>query len=1304
MAKGKITRKEIAEDKIFQVGKDFAKSLQPGIDATEKWEAALRDLKVVALEYSAIEKQFKVADGRKEFLQIKQQEETLRKKTADAIKAEQNALVAKQKVIQSSIATQQKGLSLASQTIKAQQRSIKLTEQEKLELRLLNRGKREAAVVSSALSTEYERQSVILIQLRRRYKDVALTEGDTSKKAKELEAQIRKLDGTLKRVDANVGQFQRNVGNYGKAMSSARAAARNLAGALGLVGGAFLAVRVARDAINVIKDFEKQNATLSAILQVTREEMQGLTEDSVRLGSTTVKTAGEVTQLQIAYARLGFSQQEIINLTEATISGSIAMNSELDQTANLVGAIVNTFDDFSSTDAPEIIDVLSLATAKSALNFEKLQKAIPITAGAANAAGIPFTKLIALLGKLSDSGIDASSSSTALRNIFIESAAQGLTYGQILEKIKGSQDKLTAANDEFGKRAAVSATVLSANIDATNELDEALNKAAGTAERMANKELDTLDGSLQLLKSAWQGVILRTDDANSISTQLKDTIKSLADNLEDILSTIVKVTKVFLIYLGVSKAINAVTVIYTALKIGLAAAELSFAKATGIGRKAILAQVAALKAATVATTALNVATKATPWGLIIGLLSAAAAAFIIFKNKTKEAKTELNEFNDEAERLNKIGIRFESALNNVAEGVERRNAALAEQENLVTSLERSLKRQGVAQGSVDVAINVLRNSRNKDTKAIIDQVEALTVFSKAQQKNIINKAAAFKAVAKIEENSQALIEVNNKKAADKKEAESEKALKQRLKDEFNLAKQIIQIQIDKDNAILSNEKAENNDRLSASFDLFNSKKELLDLERENAITNAKGRIAEIKRIELKYGSDLEKLEAERSKNTTKIFEKTTKDIIEDAKKRRADIEAVQEKGANDRIVVLQQQLQKELATEGINNAEKLQKIQEYEDAVLKIRKEAAINIINVQIKALEAELNNPLLNPEQRLAIEQTLSAARIALSQLETTSRISDINDQIEAEQKLADLREELILNASNNIAEALDLDAGNIERFLTGLVDGFDSALDAIGATALVVGNVFSSVYDNNITKLDEQIQANDDFYANVLDNENLSEVQRDALEAERDRKNAEIEKKKREQQRKKAISEKVFGAFQIGINTAIGISNALSKVVTIPLIPIIAALGALQLAAVLAAPIPKFFKGTQNAPEGWAMVDEQGPEIHTDKHGKIKSTGSSRGANLRYLERGDRILPNNTSEDYKRLMRASILTSVSVDNKKLTDFQAKYVFNSNNDKLVEEMRLTREAIKNNKTSIKFYNNNSITEDIKYYIRGDF
>jgi hypothetical protein len=338
---------------------------------------------------------------------------------------------------------------------------------------------------------------------------------------RDQEARILKNNNALRKNSGFVNGVAKGMGQWATSM-------------IGVTAGIALLTKAVGSAFKIIKEFDQGVAQLASVLGTTKEGVAALQAEAVRLGSTTAKSATEVVKLQEAYARLGFSQSEIIDLTEATIAGSIAMNAELAEMAELTGAVVNTFDDFSTTDAPEIIDIMAAATSKSALNFSKLQTAIPNVSGAANAAGVSFTKLVALLGKLSDAGIDASSSSTALRNIFIESSSQGLNFEEILEKIANSTDKLTAANDEFGKKAAVSASIVSKNLEGIRDLDIALQDVAGTAQEMADVQLDTLNGSLILLSSAWEGFILSLDSGEGI---LATATRNIVDFTTAILSS-----------------------------------------------------------------------------------------------------------------------------------------------------------------------------------------------------------------------------------------------------------------------------------------------------------------------------------------------------------------------------------------------------------------------------------------------------------------------------------------------------------------------------------------------------------------------------------------------------------------------------------------------------------------------------------------------------------------------------------------------------------------------------------------------
>lgn len=124
------------------------------------------------------------------------------------------------------------------------------------------------------------------------------------------------------------------------------------------------------------------------------------------------------------------------------------------------------------------------------------------------------------------------------------------------------------------------------------------------------------------------------------------------------------------------------------------------------------------------------------------------------------------------------------------------------------------------------------------------------------------------------------------------------------------------------------------------------------------------------------------------------------------------------------------------------------------------------------------------------------------------------------------------------------------------------------------------------------------------------------REEIERQYDERQREIKRRQAEQQKQNAL-------FNILINTAQGIVSALASTPpNVPLSIAIGAIGAVQAGIVASQQIPEFWKGTDNAPQGWALVDEKRPEVHTDSKGNIKSFGSEKGANFRYLNRGDKI----------------------------------------------------------------------------------
>lgn len=178
--------------------------LANAIDQGEKLIAVYKELDAVVIKFATDTKKAAKATGTE---------------TAEGIQKITKALSASNEAKNASI-------QIDNQIIKAEAKLKSLdTERARslaktnLEIQRQNKANKEAAILASKTSTEYEKQSVKLNQLRIRLKHLVLTEGEGSKATQKLRRSVQQLDRRLKRADATAGQFQRSVGNYGRAVA-----------------------------------------------------------------------------------------------------------------------------------------------------------------------------------------------------------------------------------------------------------------------------------------------------------------------------------------------------------------------------------------------------------------------------------------------------------------------------------------------------------------------------------------------------------------------------------------------------------------------------------------------------------------------------------------------------------------------------------------------------------------------------------------------------------------------------------------------------------------------------------------------------------------------------------------------------------------------------------------------------------------------------------------------------------------------------------------------------------------------------
>jgi len=337
-----------------------------------------------------------------------------------------------------------------------------------------------------------------------------------------------------------------NVGRY---TSSILKSGQSMLQTMGIFASAAI---VFRAFFNVIKKgfqttfaFEKSMAEVRAILRGTREEMDLLTASAMKLGGSTKFTASEVAGLQKEYAKLGFTANEILKITKGTLAVAAAAGADLSQAASVAGASLRQFN-LDATEMARIVDVMALSFSMTALDIQKYQDAMKSAGPVAAAVGDTVEDTTAKLGALANAGLDASTAGTSLRNIYLRlelqglswneamtkiAELQGLSWNEAMTKIAGSQNKAKTALELFGVRSAVAGLVLADNTELLGELTEEFNNASGTAEEMAGVMLDNVAGSATILKSAWEGLILRTNQSSGA-------IKTFLDGLTTLVSYI----------------------------------------------------------------------------------------------------------------------------------------------------------------------------------------------------------------------------------------------------------------------------------------------------------------------------------------------------------------------------------------------------------------------------------------------------------------------------------------------------------------------------------------------------------------------------------------------------------------------------------------------------------------------------------------------------------------------------------------------------------------------------------------------
>lgn len=322
----------------------------------------------------------------------------------------------------------------------------------------------------------------------------------------------------------------------------------------------------------------------------------------------------------------------------------------------------------------------------------------------------------------------------------------------------------------------------------------------------------------------------------------------------------------------------------------------------------------------------------------------------------------------------------------------------------------------------------------------------------------------------------------------------------------------------------------------------------------------------------------------------------------------------------DKSAVATSILQEELNSLSEQYAEGLISKEEYEKKKFEITEKYGLEEARLAIELMEMQLEISALSEEEKNALQEKLSKARIKLMEMErdaqdkkTESEKKSIEESIEYMRLAFDEMEKMANGMIPGLGTIFDGINDIFEKIVAKEKITVEDILTSVATVAQGLNEFIGGIYQQQIDKLEEEeeaLQEHEDREIERIEKlaergaitQEEAEARKRAAEERTAQKEEEIAKKKAALQTKQAKLEKATNIITTIMNTAVGIMKAFAQggIYATPIAAMIGAMGAIQLATIIAQPIPKYAKGTKSHKGGLALVGDGGVSetVITDK----------------------------------------------------------------------------------------------------------
>lgn len=317
-----------------------------------------------------------------------------------------------------------------------------------------------------------------------------------------------------------------------------------------------------------------------------------------------------------------------------------------------------------------------------------------------------------------------------------------------------------------------------------------------------------------------------------------------------------------------------------------------------------------------------------------------------------------------------------------------------------------------------------------------------------------------------------------------------------------------------------------------------------------------------------------------------------------------------------------------------NYSKGLMSRKEYDEAMRELEKQAANEQLQIQIDATEKMIE---IAEASGVVSKQQIEMLRESIKAMEAEIGSINADDQLKKAEEQQDITRRNF-EALKGYSSALKDLASDIDSPFAGIFDGMDKGVSIMSdkisgvwgeltdgekmerttemwaSMVSGIGEMISSIYDRQIEAVEAEQEANEKAgeeeisRIEALEEKGAitteeAEARKRAAEDKTAQKNAELEKKKAALRTKQAKFEKATSIAEAAIQIAGGILQTIKQLgfpAAIPMIAALGAMGAIQLATIIATPIPKYAKGTDSHKGGLAVVGDGGVSetIVTDK----------------------------------------------------------------------------------------------------------